>query len=108
MAISPDQKPLETGIPPKTDAAVVIGDRDLSGKTAIVTGGYSGIGLETTKALLGAGAKVVVPVRTPEKAEPALAELDGDVFAAPMDLADLSSVRKFADEFLSAMTRCIC
>ena len=47
---------------------------DLTGKVAVVTGGYSGIGLETTRALAGAGAKVYVPVRDPAKAQTNLAD----------------------------------
>ena len=39
--------------------------REFKDKTAIVTGGYSGIGLETTRALAEAGATVIVPARTP-------------------------------------------
>ena len=42
-------------------AREIVQDCDLSGKVAIVTGGYAGIGLETTKALISAGATVVVP-----------------------------------------------
>ena len=41
---------------------------EFSGKTAIVTGGYSGIGLETVRCLAAKGASVVIPVRSPEKA----------------------------------------
>ena len=48
---------------------------DLSGKTAIITGGYSGIGLEVTRSLAEAGATVIAPSRTPDKAERALANI---------------------------------
>ncbi len=65
-------------------------------KTAIVTGGYSGIGLETARCLVRNGASVIVPVRSPDKAKETLADLQGDVRTIPLDLADLSSVRKFA------------
>lgn len=65
---------------------------DLSGKTALVTGGYSGLGLHTTRALARAGTRVLVPARRPELAH---ARLDGLETATviPMDLADLTSVR---------------
>lgn len=69
---------------------------ELVGSTAIVTGGYSGIGLETTRALAASGATVVVPVRSPEKAEASLAHVKGDVRTAPMDLGDLGSIHTFA------------
>jgi NAD(P)-dependent dehydrogenase (short-subunit alcohol dehydrogenase family) len=72
---------------------------DLSGKLALVTGGYSGLGLETTRALVKAGAQVVVPARRPSAAAEALggiAEVD------ELDLGDLDSVRAFTDRFLAS------
>jgi NAD(P)-dependent dehydrogenase (short-subunit alcohol dehydrogenase family) len=92
-----DQVPINSGFHSRSTGAEVLADVDLTGKTAIVTGGYSGIGLETTRALAAAGAHVVVPVRTAQKAEASLADIDGDVDSAPLDLADLSSVRAFTD-----------
>lgn len=77
----------------------VLAGRDLAGATALVTGGYSGLGLATTRALVRAGAHVVVPARRPDTAE---ADLRGvprtEVHA--LDLADLGSVRVFAERFL--------
>ena len=76
----------------------VLAGIDLTGKLAIVTGGYSGIGLETTCALVKAGAHVVVPARRVESAREALgdmAEVD------ELDLGDLNSVHAFADRFLA-------
>ncbi|MEO1733197.1 MAG: oxidoreductase [Pseudomonadota bacterium] len=99
MAIA-DQVPTQSGFAAKTDAADIVSEVDLTGKTAIVTGGYSGIGLETVRCLADRGARVWVPVRTPEKARDALTELDGDVCSAPMDLGDLASVRRFAQTYL--------
>jgi NAD(P)-dependent dehydrogenase (short-subunit alcohol dehydrogenase family) len=63
----------------------------------IVTGGSSGIGKGTAAALAGAGHSVVIAARTRTKAEQAAAEMTGDVAVADLDLADLASVRKFAD-----------
>ena len=60
----------------ETQASEVMAGRDLSGKTAIVTGGYSGLGLETTKALADAGARVIVTARRPDVAREALLGLD--------------------------------
>jgi len=91
-----DQKPLGSGFHAKSEPDEVLSGIDLSGKTAIVTGGYSGIGLETVRALASKGAKVIVPVRDPAKAEANLAGVDGDVSSAAMDLANLSSVKAFA------------
>ncbi|MEM9852666.1 MAG: oxidoreductase [Pseudomonadota bacterium] len=78
---------------------------NLSGKTAIVTGGYSGIGLETTRALAKAGARVIVPVRNPAKAQETLAGMPGMVTTAPMDLGDISSVRRFARDQVAALDK---
>lgn len=94
-----DQAPVQSGFHAKSTPTEVIADIDLAGKTAIVTGGYSGIGLEKTRALAAKGVTVIVPVRTPAKAQEALAGIDGDVTTAPMDLGDIASVRRFAADF---------
>jgi|TARA_R110001599_G_scaffold64582_5_gene181965 NAD(P)-dependent dehydrogenase (short-subunit alcohol dehydrogenase family) len=91
-----DQKPLSSGFHAKSEPHEILAGIDMTGRTAIVTGGYSGIGLETTRALVGAGATVIVPVRDPAKAEENLSTIEGDVSTAKMDLADLDSVRAFA------------
>ena len=69
---------------------------DLSGRTAIVTGASSGIGAETARALARAGAHVVLAVRDPGKGERVAAGIDGATEVLPLDLADLGSVRAFA------------
>ncbi|WP_417467890.1 oxidoreductase [Maricaulis sp.] len=104
MSIS-DQAPLQSGFHAKSTAAEVVADIDLAGKIAIVTGGYSGIGLETVRALASKGAKVIIPVRTEAKASEALAALPGDITTVPMDLADLASVRQFAAAMQDALPR---
>ena len=91
-----DQKPIGSGFGAKTTAAEVMAGIDLTGRTAVVTGGYSGIGLETTRALAAAGAEVIVPARRPETAQEALAGVDGAVKIRPMDLGDLVSIENFA------------
>ena len=90
-------------------AADVIAGIDLHGKTAIVTGGYSGLGLETVRALASAGAAIVVPARRPDHAREVLAAAGlapgapgGDVSVAAMDLADQASVKAFAAGFLAS------
>ncbi|MFT5796981.1 MAG: NAD(P)-dependent dehydrogenase (short-subunit alcohol dehydrogenase family) [Candidatus Azotimanducaceae bacterium] len=95
MSIS-DQVPLNSRFSAKSTAAEVLEGINLTGKVAIVTGGYSGLGLETVRALASKGVKVIVPVRSEIKAKEALANLSGDITAAPMDLADLASVKSFA------------
>ena len=93
------QKPIGSGFGHGSTVDDIIGDTDLSGKNYIVTGGYSGIGLEDVRVLAGAGAHVTVPARNRKKAETALAGLSGQIDIANMDLGDLDSVRKFAREY---------
>ena len=62
------QRPIGSGFGYRSTAKEVVDGIDLSGKLAIVTGGYSGLGIETVKALVGAGASVVVPARRVEHA----------------------------------------
>jgi NAD(P)-dependent dehydrogenase (short-subunit alcohol dehydrogenase family) len=63
----------------------------------IVTGGNSGVGRATAAALAASGHSVVIACRTIPKAEQAAAAMAGKVEVASLDLADLASVRKFAD-----------
>ena len=95
-----NQKPIGSGFGAKTPAADVVKGMDLSGKNVIVTGGYSGIGIEEVRALAGVGARVTVPARRPEAAQEALGAVDGDIEIASMDLGDLSTVGKFADDYV--------
>jgi NAD(P)-dependent dehydrogenase (short-subunit alcohol dehydrogenase family) len=105
--VTPQQK-IGSGFGRDSMAAEVIAGIDLTGKTAIVTGGYSGLGLETVRALASAGAAVVVPARRPEHARDVLADSGltpategGDVSVAELDLADQGSVKEFAAAFLA-------
>ncbi len=91
-----NQKPIGSGFNAKSTGAEVLEGIDLTGKVAVVTGGYSGIGLETTKALCAAGAEVIVPARNKEKADQNLAAAGLALESHMMDLADLSSVHEFA------------
>ncbi|MEZ4338062.1 MAG: SDR family NAD(P)-dependent oxidoreductase [Sandaracinaceae bacterium] len=98
-----DQVPTNSGFHARSTGAEVLADLELRAKTAVVTGGYSGIGLETTRALAAKGVTVVVPVRSPEKAKETLAGIEG-VRTAALDLADLASGRRFADAMLGDLT----
>ncbi|MFL5846486.1 MAG: SDR family NAD(P)-dependent oxidoreductase [Solirubrobacteraceae bacterium] len=80
-------------------AAEVIEGIDLTGRRAIVTGGASGIGVETARALAGAGAEVTLAVRDTAAGERVAGEIDGDVRVEQLDLADLVSVAAFAAGF---------
>ncbi|HIY41783.1 MAG TPA: SDR family NAD(P)-dependent oxidoreductase [Candidatus Nocardiopsis merdipullorum] len=70
---------------------------NLGGRTAVITGANSGLGLETARTLGRAGAKVVLAVRNEEKGREAAGSVPGMAEVRRLDLADLSSVRAFAD-----------
>src|SRR5215472_2727342 len=93
------QAPIGSGFGAASTAAQVIAGRDLTGKTAVVTGGYSGIGVETVRAFRSAGAKVVVPARDMTKAKPNLTDMP-EVRVDIMDLLDPSSIDAFAERFV--------
>ena len=95
------QKPLHSGFNASSTASEVIKGIDLSGKVAIVTGGNAGIGLETTKVLAGAGARVIVAARDTEKAMKNLQGME-NVEVEPLDLIDPASIENFANRFLSS------
>ncbi|MFC4009220.1 SDR family NAD(P)-dependent oxidoreductase [Nonomuraea purpurea] len=97
---TPQQK-IGSGFGARSTAEDVLHGIDLSGKLAIVTGGYSGLGLETTRALARAGAHVVVPARRRDVAQEAVGAISG-VEVDELDLADLDSVHQFAERFLDS------
>ncbi len=72
---------------------------DQQGRTIVVTGANSGLGLHAAKALAKAGARVLLACRSPERGEQALAQVDSpDAELVRLDLADLSSVAAAAKE----------
>jgi NAD(P)-dependent dehydrogenase (short-subunit alcohol dehydrogenase family) len=83
----------------RTTAAEVLADVDLSGRRAIVTGGASGIGVETARALAGAGADVTIAVRNQIAGDRTAADIAAttgrEIAVAPLDLADQASVSAF-------------
>jgi NAD(P)-dependent dehydrogenase (short-subunit alcohol dehydrogenase family) len=93
------QQPIGSGFGATSTAYDVLAGVDLTGRLALVTGGYSGIGIEATRALVRAGAHVVVPARRPDRARQELAGLEGVEFGT-LDLGDLDSVARFAEWFL--------
>ncbi|MEQ9520662.1 MAG: oxidoreductase [Parvibaculum sp.] len=89
----------------KTEAGEIVQGVDLSGRTAIVTGAASGLGVETARALLTAGAALTMPVRDLAKGDSVAKELakstgNDKIHVAQMDLSDYDSVRRFAADFL--------
>jgi NAD(P)-dependent dehydrogenase (short-subunit alcohol dehydrogenase family) len=83
-------------------AAEVVDGLDLTGRRIVVTGGSSGIGVETARALASAGADITLAVRNPAAGEQTAADITAAtgnrrVTVAPLDLADQASVRAFVD-----------
>ena len=87
----------------ESTAREVVAGHDLNGLTAIVTGGASGIGVETVRALAEGGAEVVIAARKPDLAAVAIADIDrtaaGRTTFEMLDLSDLGSVRDFAERW---------
>jgi NAD(P)-dependent dehydrogenase (short-subunit alcohol dehydrogenase family) len=84
----------------RSTAAEVVDGIDLTGRRAIVTGGASGIGIETARALAGAGAQVTLAVRNKAAGDATAADItattgNADILVAPLDLADRASVAAF-------------
>lgn len=94
------QQPIASPFGHGSEAGEVVRGIDLTGKTAIVTGGASGIGVETVRALAAAGAHVIMPVRNRAAGEEAAKGIAGNVEVDDLDLADFDSVRAFADGFM--------
>lgn len=95
------QHPINSGFNAKSTTADVIKHIDLTGKIAIVTGGNTGIGLETTRTLASAGATVIVPARDIEKAKKNLRGIT-NVEIAAMDLMSPTSIDAFVNRFLAS------
>ncbi len=93
--------PVTTPFNAESTAAEVVAGIDLTGRRAIVTGGASGIGIETARALAGAGAEVTLAVRNLDAGQRTAEDIiastgNKQVLVAPLDLADQASVTAFA------------
>jgi NAD(P)-dependent dehydrogenase (short-subunit alcohol dehydrogenase family) len=95
-----EQRPIGSGFGAATTTAEVIEDHNLSGKSVIVTGGYSGLGLVAAAAMAEAGAEVIVPARDPARAAEAMKPYP-DLKLETLDLMDPASIDAFADRFLA-------
>jgi NAD(P)-dependent dehydrogenase (short-subunit alcohol dehydrogenase family) len=94
------QQGINSGFSAASTAEEVIKNIDLTGKVAIVTGGYSGIGLETARVLRAAGATVIIPARDMKKAERNTAGLEVEL--EQLDLFDPTSIDTFAAKFIAS------
>ena len=95
------QKPIGSGFNAASTTNDVIKGIDLKGKIAIVTGGGTGIGLETVKTLSKAGATIIVPARNVEKAKENLEGI-ANVEIEELDLIDPDSIDSFTKKFLAS------
>ncbi|MCD9586383.1 SDR family NAD(P)-dependent oxidoreductase [Streptomyces sp. 8ZJF_21] len=95
------QHPLGSGFTAASTAREVLAGIDLSGTHAVVTGGHSGLGLETTRALGEAGASVTVGSRDPDGAAAALAGIEG-AEVSRLDLLDPTSIDAFVARYLDS------
>lgn len=95
------QKSIGSGFNGTSTTSDVINGIDLKGKIAIVTGGNTGIGLETVKTLSKAGATVIVPARDVKKAKENLQGIT-NVEIEEMDLINPGAVDIFAEKFLAS------
>ena len=98
--------PITSAFGARSTALDVVAGLSLAGKNAIVTGGASGLGFETSKALASAGANVTLAVRNLAQGEAAAADMrsgfpQAQVQVVQLDLADLHSVRRFAADWLA-------
>ncbi|WP_431885385.1 SDR family NAD(P)-dependent oxidoreductase [Micromonospora wenchangensis] len=92
--------PVHTPFDARTTALEVVRDIDLTGRRAVVTGGASGIGVETARALAAAGADVTLAVRDLDAGQRAARDITDStgndrLLVAPLDLADQASVAAF-------------
>jgi NAD(P)-dependent dehydrogenase (short-subunit alcohol dehydrogenase family) len=95
--------PISTPFTATSTALEVVSGLDLAGQRVVVTGGNSGIGYETARALAGAGAQVTLAVRSRESGEKAAAQLQEStgtpVNVARVDLGDRSTIDAFVDSW---------
>src|SRR5262245_9099195 len=96
------QAPIHSGFDGRTTADDVIAGLDLSGKTAIVTGGSFGVGWETARVLAGAGARVILATETPPVTRAALGDGIEGVEIERLDLTVPRSIDAFTERFLAS------
>lgn len=99
--MNPHQHPIPSGFDLNTTTDQIMAGVQLKGRHAVVTGGYAGIGRETVRVLVKAGATVTVGTRDLDKAKRNLAAVPG-VDLRPLDLLDPKSIDAFAQSYLDA------
>ena len=102
---SVNQKPINSGFNAKSESSDVLNGVNLQNKVIIVTGGYSGIGIETTRGLALAGAEVIIPAKRVDVAANNLNGIVSKENIYQMDLGDLNSVKSFTDKFKNKFSK---
>lgn len=95
------QHPIGTGFTAGSTANDILKNVDLTGTNAVVTAGHTGIGLEVTRALAGAGASVMIGARAPDRATLAVEGIE-QVEVVSLDLLDPDSIESFASHYLAS------
>jgi len=98
------QEPINSKFNKSSKASEVISGLHLTGKTAIITGGHSGLGFESTKALAAAGVNVIVAARDIITAQKKLGSMS-NVTVKLLDLSDLASIKQFSEEIINSQVR---
>lgn len=99
-----NQSPILSGFNKSSTASEVLSGLDLTGKTAVITGGYSGLGFESTKALAAAGVHIIVGARNVVSAQKTLSSIPGTI-VKELDLSNLESVKRFSNDIVSSKVR---
>ena len=103
--IAEHQRPIVSGFNAKSESSDVLNGVNLQNKVIIVTGGYSGIGIETTRSLALAGAEVIIPAKRVDVAANSLSGIVSKENIYQMDLGDLNSVKSFTDKFKNKFSK---
>src|SRR5260221_12883970 len=98
------QHPIGSGYGERTTARQVAAVADLTGKLVVITGGYAGLGLETTRVLAERGAEIIAGARDVAKATENLAGIP-DVAVRSLELADRASIEPFSAQGLASAPR---
>ena len=103
--IAEHQRPIVSGFNAKSESSDVLNGFNLQDKVIVVTGGYSGIGIETTRGLALAGAEVIIPAKRVDVAANNLNGIVSKENIYQMDLGDLNSVKSFTDKFKNKFSK---
>lgn len=102
--MNPKQAAIHSEFNASSTATQVLAGLNLIGKIAIITGGHSGLGYESTKALAAKGVKVIVGARDVKAAQEKLSNVP-NVIVKELDLSNLESVKNFSNDIMSSKIR---